>query len=362
MERKITILPDLGLLLPTSLILSLGILVIYSSDPGLALSQAIFAVIGLFFFWLLSFADFSIENRLALVIYGVVVLLLLVVLALGFETRGSLRWIPIGPIKLQPSELAKPALIFVLSQFWLKRMPNFKNLGLSLLMTSPSLLLTFLQPDLGTTLTLLMIWLFMLIGANVSTYKLGLMSLFSTLVLPLAWYFLKDYQKNRITSFLYPEKDPLGSGYNAIQSMIAVGSGQLIGLGLGHGTQSRLQFLPEFRTDFIFASIAEEFGLVGTILVFALYGFLLSRVLMITAHTKARLSSVIGLGVFGMLCFQALVNIGMNLGLLPVTGITLPLISYGGSSAVSTLVCLGFVASISRFQTRKNNNLEESFD
>ena len=175
------------------------------------------------------------------------------------------------------------------------------------------------------------------------------MTLVSILTAPVLWFFLKDYQKERIFSFLSPAQDPLGMGYNAIQSMIAVGSGQILGRGLGRGTQSRLQFLPEFRTDFIFASIAEELGLLGSAIVLSLYGTIFFRSFKIMSETEDRFQNLLVIGVIGMLFFQVAVNIGMNIGIVPVTGITLPLLSYGGSSLITTLISLSFVASVAKF-------------
>jgi rod shape determining protein RodA len=206
---------------------------------------------------------------------------------------------------------------------------------------------------LGTALTLLFIWLIMLFGANISLFKVFLMGVMAVIIIPLSWNFLKQYQKDRIMTFLNPTQDPLGVGYNVIQSMIAVGSGQIFGRGLGHGTQSRLQFLPEFRTDFIFASIAEELGLFGALLMFVLYGVILLRALRIAYLCNNLFGTLLIFGGMGMFLFQTVVNVGMNMGILPITGITLPLISYGGSSLITTMICLGFIASVGRYKTRR---------
>lgn len=207
----------------------------------------------------------------------------------------------------------------------------------------------FRQPDLGTTLTLAAIWVFALIGGNISLIKMGLMGFITLPFIYLGSFFLKDYQKDRILSFLSPNHDPLGTGYNVIQSTIAVGSGQVMGRGLGRGTQSRLQFLPEFRTDFVFASMAEEFGLIGSVIVLGLYGWMMVRCIIVSSDITERFGTVVVYGVLGMLFFQTVVNVGMNTGVMPVTGITLPLLSYGGSSLIGTLISLGLVASCIRY-------------
>lgn len=342
-------LPDLTVTLSAFLLLSLGIVVIYSSDPQLAWQQFGFAVIGFLLYGLISSINFEYFQHYWKPAYIITLVLLGIVLLLGIESRGSIRWIPVGPFRFQPSEFAKPVLILVLAYFWSVNPPNWKNIAKSALYTAPIFFLIFRQPDLGTALTLAVIWISMLVAANVSFVKLGIMAGTFLTILPIGWLFLHDYQKNRIFSFLSPTNDPLGVGYNVIQSTIAVGSGQIMGRGLGRGTQSRLQFLPEFRTDFIFASIAEELGFLGSALLLALYGFMMGRSLRIAGQSSSRFGGLLVVGVLGMLFFQIVVNIGMNIGVLPITGITLPLVSYGGSSVIATLICLGMVASVARF-------------
>lgn len=346
---KISLLPDLFISLPAILLLSLGILVIYSSEPQLAFQQGLIALVGLFLYWVLSFVDFDTYKQYADYLYWGILVLLLVVFLLGVETRGSLRWIQLGALQFQPSEFVKPILILFLAKFWSGRLPSWRNIVKSLLWVLPAMILIFKQPDLGTTLTLFVIWLIMLLGANISIVKLALMGLAAVIFGPIGWLFLKSYQRERILSFFSPGQDPLGVGYNVIQSVIAVGSGQLGGRGLGRGTQSRLQFLPEFRTDFVFASIAEEFGFVGSMIVLILYGVIIAQSLQILNRSSDQFANQLILGVLGMLFFQTTVNIGMNLGVVPITGITLPLLSAGGSSLIATLISLGFIAAVSRY-------------
>lgn len=358
MGARVGFFPDVFITLPAIFLLSLGILVIYSTDPRLALQQSVFALAGLLIYWFLSFIDYQYYSDYAKYLYILVIVLLVVVFVIGIETRGSARWIPLGPTQLQPSEIAKPVLVLMLAKFWASRIASWKNIFKSFLLTMPILGLVFRQPDLGTALTIGMIWLAMLLGANLSIIKMVVMSLASMIMAPVGWLFLKDYQKARISTFLSPDHDPLGSGYNVIQSKIAVGSGGFWGRGLGHGTQSRLRFLPEHKTDFMFASIAEEFGFIGSLIVLLLYGVIIARGLRIISQARDRFGSLLVLGVLGMLFFQMVVNIGMNIGSLPVTGITLPMLSYGGSSLISTLVLLSFVASVSRFSTRNFSTFE----
>ncbi len=333
------------IILTSLLLISIGILVIYSSSKELAIQQSIFTLVGLLGFFIISHFEVRSIKNLIKPLYFITIALLLLVLFLDIETRGSVRWIPLGLFNVQPSEFAKPVLILLLASFWSKNLPSWINIFKSLLLSSPLIFLIFKQPDLGSALTIVAIWIGMLFAGRISVKKILILILIITITAPTGWLFLHDYQKQRITSFLSPEADPLGRGYNSIQSTIAVGSGELLGRGLGHGTQSRLQFLPEFRTDFIFASIAEEMGFLGSLIILTLYLFLIAYSIKIAVHLDNMFNYLIIMGVLSMLIFQFFVNCGMNLGLLPITGITLPLISYGGSSLIATLISLGLIAS-----------------
>lgn len=330
-------------------LLSIGILVIYSSSRQLAAWQLFFAFLGLLIYLIISRFDCRATVSLTKVLYFGVLALLIVVAIVGIETRGSVRWIPLGPINLQPSEFAKPILILLLADFWTKNLPNWSNVVKSLFWTAPLLILIFRQPDLGSALTLLAIWFGMLIASKISLKKIALIVLLFLLIIPLTWFSLKDFQKERLIGFFDPESDPLGRGYNLIQSTIAVGSGQLLGRGLGQGTQSRLQFLPEFRTDFIFASIAEELGFLGSLIILAIYFALVVYCLKVADQSSDIFGFLLVMGAVSMFIFQIFVNIGMNIGLLPITGITLPLVSYGGNSLIATMIILGLIASVARF-------------
>lgn len=334
------------IVLGIGVLLSMSVLVIFSSSKELATQQVLFAVVGLATFYVISIWDIRTLRGISGWIYWLIILLLLFVMFLGFETRGSIRWIPLGVVNIQPSEFAKPALILFLANFWADRVANWRNIFISLCWYGLPAFLIFEQPDLGTFLTVSMVWIGLLFVSRISFKKIILIVAILTISIPIFWMNLHDYQRQRIFSFLSPHSDPLGSGYNIIQSTISVGSGGLLGQGLGRGTQSRLQFLPEFRTDFIFASIAEEFGFVGSILIISTYlAIFLFAVKASMGHID-RFGNLVIYGVVIMLFFQTIVNIGMNMGIFPITGITLPLVSYGGSSIISTLICLGFVVSI----------------
>lgn len=354
---KILTLINWQISLLSLLLFSLGILVIFSSSKELAIQQSIFAIFGFLLFILISNFDYRSIKNLILPIFFLVMLLLLIVLILGFETRGSIRWIPLGLFNIQPSEFAKPVLTALLALFWTKNSVSWKNIIRSLFWVFPPLILIFKQPDLGSTLTLIAIWVGILVAAKISIKKALILLLVGLFVIPLAWFLLQGYQRERIFGFLAPGSDPLGRGYNLIQSTIAVGSGELMGRGIGRGTQSRLQFLPEFRTDFIFASIAEELGFVGSVLILILYLTLFLYLLRIAQKSFDMFGYLITYGVVSQLMFQTFVNIGMNVGLVPITGITLPLISYGGSSLLSTFISIGLVASVAKISKFRETHL-----
>lgn len=337
-----------SILLSSLSLISIGILVIYSSSEELAFQQFVYTAFGVFFFLILSKLDLPAFKKLIKPLYFLTILLLIVVFIVGIETRGSVRWIPLGFFNIQPSEFAKIVIILQLALFWSQHKVSWVNIFKSLIWVFPVAFLIFKQPDLGSALTITAIWVGMLFASRISLKKTFILILIALLVIPASWIFLHDYQKMRIIGFIAPESDPLGKGYNLIQSTIAVGSGELLGRGLGRGTQSRLQFLPEFRTDFIFAFIAEELGFVGSLIILSIYLYFLLFCLKKASQAEDIFSYLVILGVFSMLLFQIFINIGMNIGILPITGITLPLISYGGSSLIVTLICLGMVASVDK--------------
>ncbi|MBI2011851.1 rod shape-determining protein RodA [Candidatus Daviesbacteria bacterium] len=343
------------MIIPLVLLLILSIAVIYTSSAVLAIQQGIFALIGITSYFSIRSLDYRSLKPLIIYFYVVVLVLLLITLLIGIETRGSTRWISFGPINMQPSEFAKISLILSLALFWSSNFPTWKNTCKSLLITLPFALIVFIQPDLGTALTIIFIWLVTLFAANIDWLKIAVISLIGFIIIPLTWIFLRDYQKQRILSFIFPAQDPLGSGYNVIQSTIAVGSGMFWGKGIGGGTQSHLQFLPEFRTDFIFAFMAEELGFLGSLILLGLFAVIFFFLFRMLQKSKDRFGELIIVGVLGMILFQFLINIGMNIGILPITGITLPLLSYGGSSILTTMIALGLVSSVGKFGTKSKS-------
>lgn len=342
-------LPDGWLLLFYLLSGALSLVVLTSISPDRVLQQFIMFAIGLVLFIYLAHQDSAVFKTFAPIGYLISLLLLIATFLLGSDIRGSTRWIPILGFQLQAGEFAKPLLVLSFA-FFLKTFPPklLKNVLINIILFAIPTLLIFKQPDLGTALVVTSIWLSQIFIAGISYWiiggALGAFAIFAE-YLP---RFLHDYQIKRLETFIDPFRDPLGAGYNVIQSIIAVGSGGILGKGLGHGTQSHLRFLPERHTDFIFASLAEELGIIGSILVIFCLGGLLYRILTLATHSPSSTSRLIFIGIFSYLFFQTFINIGMNIGIAPVTGVTLPLISYGGSSVLATAITLGIAASVAR--------------
>lgn len=348
-----TKLIDWRLIIPCLVIIALSLSILFSISPNLAWAQLSFILLGTGLFVLFSKFDYQHHLPLAKIYILGSFLFLILPIVFGVVTRGSVRWIQLGPLTIQPSEIIKPFLIIIFS-YLLSAKLNLVTYLIALLIPG---FLIFKQPDLGSTLVVLAIWLGIWFISKLPLISLFVSTLTITILSPIVYKFLKPYQQQRVLSFLNPYADPKGSGYQVIQSTIAVGSGRLFGQGLGQGTQSQLKFLPERQTDFIFATIAEELGLIGALVLLIAIFFLLSHLLTIARKAPDQFSQMIVIGVFSMLFFQIFVNIGMNLGLLPITGITLPLVSAGGSSMLATMIALGLVHNIS-LKTNNNQSLE----
>ncbi len=332
-----------------------GIIIVGNLAHNLLAQQFINFFLGVAFFLLISRIDYRIYERFASLIYIGCLAFLFAPLVFGTITRGAYRWIQIGPFPIQPSEIVKPFLVIFFAHFFAsKERVYLRKLLLGGLLAFIPVFLIFIQPDLGSSVVVALSWLGIVVGAGVSLkiFALGGLSFF--FLIPLGWKFLlRDFQKQRVFTFLNPLKDPLGAGYNLIQATVAVGSGQLFGRGFGRGTQSHLKFLPERHTDFIFASIAEELGFIFSGLLIIGFVILLWRILTISQKTKDSFGELICFGVFSLIFCQIFINIAMNLGLLPITGITLPLVSYGGSSFISLMISLGIVENISRLKKKE---------
>ena len=325
----------------------ISLLTLKSVAPELATQQTLFFMIGFGIFWVISKIRFKQLQNLAWPIYITVNVLLVISYFYGFFSGKTGRWIPIlGEYNLQPSQLAIPAIVLALNSIR-GSLDKFITLAKSLAIIALPAVLILIEPDLGTTLVYLFSVGIIIFLSDISWKKI--MTLLSIVFIGIifSWFFvLKPYQKQRITSFVDSTQDIQGSNYNARQALIAAGSGQLIGRGLGQGIQSHLKFLPERQTDFIFASLAEEFGLVGSLTVVLTYVLLIKIIIQtgLKSSTSAEYYFCISIAV--MMALQVGINVGMNIGLVPITGLTLPLLSYGGSSLLSLMIMFAVVQSI----------------
>jgi rod shape determining protein RodA len=315
--------------------------------------QAVWVAVGIGLLVASSFIDFRIfrtQSSAVLFFYLASVLLLGAVLVAGIYVRGIKAWLSLGGVSVQPVELAKLALVILLAKFFSKRhieIYRVRHLLVSGLYMALPAALVMIQPDLGSAAVLFSIWVAVVLFSGMKVRHFFLLVFTSCLAALLAWQFaLAPYQKGRIISFLDPYRDPQGAGYQMIQSMIAVGSGQLWGKGLGYGSQSHLHFLPEPQTDFIFAAYAEEWGFVGTIILLGLFGVVLWRIIRIGILASDNFSRLYTLGFAALIFTQAFIHIGMNMAVLPVTGLPLPFVSYGGSSLVTFMIGIGIVQNI----------------
>ncbi len=282
-------------------------------------------------------------------LYIISVILLVAVDVFGQISKGAQRWLDLGVVRFQPSEIAKIAVPLMVARFMNRDVcpPSLKNTGLALMLIFVPTLLVAAQPDLGTSILVCASGLFVLFLSGLSWRLIGVAALLLAAFIPILWFFLMhDYQRDRVMMLLDPESDPLGAGYHIIQSKIAIGSGGLRGKGWLHGTQSQLEFLPERHTDFIFAVLAEELGLLGVILLVVLYLLLIMRGLIIAARAQTTFGRVMAGGLMLILFVYVFVNIGMVSGILPVVGVPLPLVSYGGSALIVLMAGFGIVMSI----------------
>lgn len=331
-----------SLIIPLIIIEVLSLATIWSTAPELFVSQLSFAIAGWIFIYLILLTDIRLLQSLSPFLYFFTIILLILTHFIGENIRGSIRWIDLGFFNLQTSEIAKPLLAFVFADL-VNRFPpkTWRNIGIILGISILPIFLVFRQPDLGSALTLAFvpIALIFLNGGWKKMLILGVIG--AILLIPLESYLLKPYQRQRISTFLNPYADPQGAGYNVIQATIAIGSGGPLGKGIRLGTQSHLNFLPERHTDFIFASYSEEFGFFGSVLLLFTFFSLFAALLKIIRYLRNKTDSLLVGAVLLTLIFQTVVNIGMNLGVMPVTGITLPFFSYGGSSLLSFSILIG---------------------
>jgi rod shape determining protein RodA len=313
--------------------------------------QASFAGLGLVLLVVAISIDYRSLNRYAYALYAAAVLALLAVPFIGVSGGGARRWLSVGPLGLQPSEFMKVVLVIVLAHqlhrvAGERRMPLRRLLVAAILVGIPAALI-LKQPDLGTTIALAMGAFTVLMVAGLPVRLLVIAALVLGPLLPYGWHHLQPYQQRRLTSFVDPESDPLGAGYHVLQSQIAIGSGQVHGKGYLRGTQNKLNFLPEEHTDFIFSVYAEEWGFVGAVVLLLLYLALILRGAYIASRARDNLGALLATGLTATIFWQVVINVAMTSGVLPVVGITLPFLSYGGSSMLALFTSIGLLMNVS---------------
>jgi len=353
LERRLYFHIDWLLIVAIGALCAIGLAMIFSTTGGatrLYWTQTYAVIIGIAAMVAAIAIDYRSLADKSHILYIGLVLALIAVMLFGSKQMGAQRWINVGFFNLQPSEFAKAILALVLAKLLgdsRRQVLTNNELFLAIVLTAIPLLLILKQPDLGTAVTLLPILLVVTFAAGLPVKYLGALALIGVLMAPVAWRFaLQDYQKERIETFLDPEQDPRGAGYQQIQARITVGSGGIWGKGFREGTQGQLRFLPVAHNDFIFSVLAEEQGFAGVIVVLALYLFVIMRSLEAAKLAKDRLGSYVVLGVLATFTFQVIYNITMSAGLAPVKGLTLPLMSYGGSSMIATLAAFGLILNV----------------
>jgi len=358
-DRRLVQYFDWGLIGLTLLIGTMGLVALHSAVSSgmpnpqkiLYIKQLIWYCIGLMFMVISLFFSYKTLDRYALLIYGICILLLVWVLFFGKFVSGSRRWLVLGPVSIQPSELVKLAVIIVLARYY-SRATTKSGLTLQQLIT-PMLIavipivLIVRQPDLGTAMLIVLIAFSITVFVKIERRSLTYIIASGAATVPLVWYFLRGYQKQRILTFFNPDRDPLGAGYHIIQSKIAIGSGMISGKGFLKGTQNALNFLPEQHTDFIFSVLAEEWGFFGSVLILIIFLLIIIWGLNIALRCRDPFGTILSVGISAMIFWQVFINIGMVMGLMPVVGVPLPFISYGGSSVITMMLSVGILLNIS---------------
>jgi len=348
---------DWMLFLPVFLLGAIGLVAIYSTDLGEVTAdfanfkkQLLTFAVGIFFVFVIATLNYRQLKNGKNLLYFIGFLLLAGVLIFGKNIRGTTGWFYLGPFSFQPVEIIKIILVIFLADYFARegrRLFSFWDIIKSLIAVAIFIALVLYQPDLGSSIILFLAWAGMLIVSRVRKKHLIIILFAFFAVSLVSWFFiLKDFQKDRISVFTNPELDPLGAGYNIKQSIIAIGSGGIFGKGLGFGSQSQLRFLPEAHTDFIFALIAEEMGFVMVFFIIGLYTLFFYRILKIAKDSKNDFNAYVAIGFLVVFLCETLINIGMNIGLMPVTGIALPFISLGGSSLISSFIMVGILESM----------------
>ena len=311
--------------------------------------------ISVFVFFAFSLVDwrFLRKSELLAGFFVLISFFLAALLVLGQTVKGAASWFDFGLFSVEPVDPLKIVIILILAKYFSRRhieIANIRHIILPSLYVFIPAFLVFLQPDFGSSIIIFLIWLGIMLVSGINKKHLLAIFLIVVVALASAWFFVfKPYQKARILTFVDPTRDARGAGYNALQSMIAVGSGRFFGKGIGFGSQSRLEFLPEHQTDFVFAAFAEEWGFVGTLFVFLFYGIIIWRIFRIAALGRSNFESLYGIGTAIFLMAHFFVNIGMNIGIMPITGTTLPFLSYGGTHMLTVYTALGILMGMRRY-------------
>lgn len=353
---------DWLMLVSVALLLLVSFLALYSvsrdavgTDLGNFRKQLVSAVIGIILMFSVAFYDYRTIGLLSTKLYFATLAMLILVLFFGTTVRGTTGWIGLGTFNIQPVEVAKLTMVIFLASFFSKKKSQLSiivRIIASIVLVLVPVFLIVKQPDFGSAMVIVVSWAAMLSVSGISRKNLVVLVLIGTVVSYSGWFVLRPYQKERLINFVNPYNDPRGSGYNVIQSIVAVGSGGFFGKGLGHGSQSQLNFLPEKHTDFIFAVIAEEMGFFGAALVLFLLGVLLFRIEEAARMAGDNFGYLLAVGVMTMFFSQVLVNVGMNIGVMPVAGVPLPFVSYGGSSLVTSFIAIGILESVYLHRSR----------
>ena len=366
-DRRLVEYFDWWLLGLTLVVAAMGMVALYSAvhaggtggQTTIFTKQLIWYAIGSFVMVVAFLFNYKLYERFANLFYLICVLMLVAVLIFGKLGGGSQRWIVLGPVSIQPSEIVKLAVIIVLAKYYARvASPHgvgFRELVTPVILTAIPFALIVPQPDLGTALVVAMIAGSITLYVKIERRTLICLAIGAALTVPVVWSFLKGYQKQRILTFLSPDRDPLGAGYHIIQSKIAIGSGMLSGKGFLKGTQNALDFLPEQHTDFIFSVLAEEWGLVGALMLLLVFMLILILGLRTAQRSRDLFGTFLAVGITTMIFWQVFINIGMVMGLMPVVGVTLPFISYGGSSVITMMAGVGLLLNVSmrRFMFEK---------
>ncbi len=327
----------------------------FAGEDQLFIRQIIWVVVGVVVFFAASVVDWRFLRRgsVAAGIYAAVLLPLLFLVVLGQAMQGAKSWFDLGAFALQPVEFVKLALIITLAKYFSRRhieIRNIQHILVSGIYAGIVFLLVAIQPDFGSAIIIFLIWLGMIFVSGISKLHLSGLFMIALVVFTGLWFFgFHDYQRQRIMTFINPTADIHGAGYNAYQSTVAIGSGQIVGKGIGYGTQSKLRFLPEYQTDFIFAAFAEEWGFAGIVIVFALYGVIFVRIVLTASRGASNFEVLFALGIFFYFFAHFFIHTGINLGLLPVTGTTIPFMSYGGSHLLAEFLALGMLSGMNRY-------------